>query len=184
MNREGSSYNTFNVRKQVYTSNGKPIEGLYEDLTDADRDLDKNSQPKIHLGFSSNVQYKNWDCSFSLYASLGHYVYNNNDSFLGNKQALPYNLSKDVLDTNFERQQLYSNYYVQDASFLRLQNLTVGYTLNRVFNKTINARIYATCENLFTITGYKGLNPEVPNGIDYNTYPKPRTIALGVKIDF
>lgn len=184
LNREGSSYNTFNVRKQVYTSNGKPIEGLYEDLTDADRDLDKNSQPKIHLGFSSNVQYKNWDCSFSLYASLGHYVYNNNDSFLGNKQALPYNLSKDVLDTNFERQQLYSNYYVQDASFLRLQNLTVGYTLNRVFNKTINARIYATCENLFTITGYKGLNPEVPNGIDYNTYPKPRTIALGVKIDF
>ncbi|MCZ4694871.1 hypothetical protein DWB61_07670 [Ancylomarina euxinus] len=184
MNREGKSYNAFNVRKQVYASNGKPIEGLYEDQAYDDRDFDKNSQPKIHLGFSSNVHYKNWDCSFSLRASLSHYVYNNNDSFLGNKQALPYNLSKDVFDTNFESRQLYSNYYVQDASFLRLQNLTMGYTLNHIFNKAINARIYATCENMFTITGYKGLNPEVPNGIDYDTYPKPRTIAMGVKIDF
>lgn len=184
MSREGNSYNSFNVCKQIYGSNGKPIEGLYKDLTDDDRDLDKNSQPKILIGFSSNVQYKNWDCSLSLRASLGHYVYNNIDSYLGNKQALPFNLSKDVLNTNFENQQLYSNYYVQNASFLRLQNLTIGYTLKHVFNKAINARIYATCENMFTITGYKGLNPEVPNGIDYNTYPKPGTIAMGVKINF
>ncbi len=184
LNREGNSYNTFVARKQVYASNGKPVEGMYGDLTYDDRDFDKNSQPQMRLGFSSNLHYKNWDCSFSLRASLGHYVYNNNDSFLGNKQALPYNLSRDVLYTNFERRQLYSNYYVQNASFLRLQNLTLGYSFNRIFNKALNARIYASCENLFTITGYEGLNPEVPNGIDYNTYPKPRTIAMGVKIDF
>ena len=123
-------------------------------------------------------------------ASVGNYVYNNNFSqggvlnqFLGN--SVLYNGSATVLETNFRgsAQQLLSDYYIQNASFARIDNINLGYNLGRVNKSISNVRINLTAQNVLVITKYKGLDPELNNGIDNNLYPRPRTIALGLSVD-
>lgn len=192
----GYTANSFYIYKQVYDSTGKPIEGLYADLnrdgvinTD-DKYLYKSPYPVVYLGFSTEVDYKKWSASFVLRANVGNYMYNNvasNSGYYTNIfSSNPFlnNASTDVLNTNFQRTQYWSDYYVQNASFLRMDNLNIGYNFGKVINKTVNLRAGVTVQNVFVITKYKGLDPEISSGIDNNFYPKPRIFSLGINLDF
>jgi iron complex outermembrane receptor protein len=205
--------NSFYVYEHI-RENGKPI---YRD-TDGDADVDNNDlyvdqngdgiinqedlrpfkdpAPKWILGHSSYFAWGKFDAGFTLRSYLGNYVYNNVASANGNYRELtsgssPYNLHESVLETGFETQQLQSDFYVQDASFLRMDNLTLGYTFNM---RGQAARVFGTIQNLFTITGYDGVDPAaniVPpnsqitstvNGIDNNIYPRSRTFSAGLSL--
>ncbi|RAJ77508.1 iron complex outermembrane receptor protein [Chitinophaga dinghuensis] len=191
-------YNTFAfyVYKQVYDKNGKPLEGVYEDLNgdgiinQKDMYRYKSPAPKVFLGFSTQVTYDRWTLSTSLRASLGNYMYNNVASNFGvrrnilNPLGLLNNSTTDIYNTNFYNNQYQSDYYVQNASFLRMDNLTLGYDLGSLFKNTGHLRLNATCQNVFVITKYKGLDPELNGGIDYNLYPRSRTFVLGANLEF
>jgi len=122
---------------------------------------------------------------------LGNYVYNNvaatsasisGTAIYGN--SFPSNRSKSAFETNFNEKRLLSDYYVQDASFLKLDNVTLGYTFDNAFDLGLSARVYGTAQNLFCITPYKGLDPEIQGGIDNNIYPRPLSIICGININF
>lgn len=193
--RPGEQVNSFYVYKQKYAG-GKPIFGtaleMYEDLNDDGQinqdDLRpyKSPAPKWMLGHSSYMTYNKFDLGFTLRAYLGNYVYNNVAATLGTysevTRASPFNLHKSVLETGFETQQLFSDYYVEKASFLRMDNLTLGYSLNL---KGQPARVYGAVQNVFTITGYSGVDPAAGlNGIDNNLYPRSRTFSGGLSLQF
>jgi iron complex outermembrane receptor protein len=193
--RPGYAVNSFYVLKQRYAA-GKPVYGtpleMYEDLNeDGQINQDdyrpyKSPQPKWILGHSSYLTYNKFDLGFTLRAYLGNYVYNNVASTLGTysevTRASPFNLHKSVLETGFETQQLFSDYYVEKASFLRMDNMTLGYSLNL---KGQPARIYGAVQNVFTITGYSGIDPAAGlNGIDNNLYPRSRTFSGGLSLQF
>jgi TonB-dependent starch-binding outer membrane protein SusC len=194
----GYSRNTFNLFKQVYDLSGKPIEGFFEDknrdgiINQNDLFKVKTAVPEVFMGFSTSANYKKWTAGFVLRASFDNYVYNNNYSQAGilnqiTGNAVIYNASISYLDTRFEgnSQELLSDYYIQNASFLRMDNVSVGYNLGKISpNSNANLRLNATVQNVFVITKYKGLDPEVSNGIDNNLYPRPRVYALGLNLDF
>ena len=146
------------------------------------------------MGFSSRVNYKNWDFGFTMRASLGNYVYNNNLSSVYNTgkgaiYTLGYagNTSLDAVKLNFQNpgtEQRLSDYFVQNASFLKLDNITIGYSFDKLFGARISGRAYATVQNVLTITHYDGIDPEVNNGIDNNLYPRPITTILGLNLNF
>jgi hypothetical protein len=185
--KPGVPVNSFLVYKQKY-ANGKPV---YQD-TNGDKNIDEQDlyvdinkdgivnqddrrpfhspAPKWILGASSQMGFRSFDASFTLRAYLGNYVYNNIASNLGHysvlKGAAPSNLDASVLKTGFVNPQYFSDYYVEDASFLRLDNITVGYRLPN-FRSLKQLRIYGTVQNVFTLTGYSGIDPTAGiNGID------------------
>ncbi|KAB8155810.1 SusC/RagA family TonB-linked outer membrane protein [Kordia sp. TARA_039_SRF] len=193
INSVGFEANSFYVFKQIYDANGAPIEGAYVDINgDGVVDIDdryryKSPNADAVLGFNSNMQYGNFDFSFTMRASLGNFAYNNVASNTGNIQSLfgansINNVNASILDTGFQNQQLFSDYYVQDASFLKLDNLTIGYTFQEAFKNT-RLRVYATGQNLFVITDYDGLDPEIDGGIDNNFYPRSRNILMGINLN-
>lgn len=193
INSVGHEVNSFYVFKQIYDANGAPIEGAYVDIN-ADGVIDindryryKSPNPDAVIGFSSNMQYGNFDLAFTMRASIGNFAYNNVASNTGNVQALfgansINNVNASILDTGFQNQQLFSDYYVQDASFLKLDNLTLGYTIDNLF-KDARMRVYLAGQNLFTITDYDGLDPEIDGGIDNNFYPRSRNVLLGFNLN-
>ena len=187
---------SFYVMKQAYDANGKAIEGVYVDtngdgisnLSDAYRY--QSPAAKVFLGLNSQMTYQDWSFGFVMRANLGNYVYNNlkasnsavvnligANGFLGN-------ISSDYFNTGFAKNQFFSDYYIENASFLRMENVTVGYNFKQVFGSKINMRLNATAQNVFTVTKYTGLNPEVSGGIDNNIYPTPRTYSLALNIGF
>ncbi|HHV85696.1 MAG TPA: TonB-dependent receptor [Petrimonas sp.] len=194
----GKPFGSFYVYEQIYTPEGKPIEGGYVDqnkdgvINEKDLIPFKKAAPDVFMGLSSQVSYKNWDLGFSMRASVGNYAYNNVQSnreayggshmfdqtgFLKNRiVSAPY--------TNFEISQPRSSYYVQNASFLKMDNITLGYTLNELFTTKQSGRIYLTVQNPFIYTKYKGLDPEFNGGIDNNIYPRPRVFMLGFNLNF
>lgn len=185
---------TFYVYKQVYDQTGKPIEGLYVDLNkdgvsdDKDKYRYKNPQPKYFMGLSSQFGYKEWSLSFAARASFDNYMYNNFNSTSGVYQNFGFpnylgNVSSDVLTTQFATPRLWSDYYIENASYLRMDNINLGYNVGRI-GKSTNLRVSANVQNLFVITKYSGLDPEIPSGIDNNFYPRPRTYSLGFNLDF
>jgi iron complex outermembrane receptor protein len=192
--------------------NGKPIyedtnsdgniddQDLYVDLdgdgviNQSDRRPYKSPWPKWMLSHSSQIGYRNFDISYTLRASLGNSVYNNVASNLGHYAALngdaPSNLEASVLKYGFGKPQYFSDVYVEDASFLRMDNITVGYTI-RGLRSFKAVRIYATVQNVFTLTGYSGVDPEAAIisatstfGIDNNIYPRARTVLAGASFTF
>lgn len=184
------------VYKQVYDENGKPVEGLYADLngdgrvTPDDRYRYKQADPLRFLGITSQLVVKDFSLSFVLRGNFDNYVYNNIISnngvyraFTGAANFLS-NVSPNVLVTNFNNNQYFSDYYIDNGSFLRLDNLTLGYNLKGVLGGASNTRISLIGQNLFTITKYQGLDPEVAGGIDNNIYPRPRILSLGVNVGF
>ncbi|WP_298713881.1 TonB-dependent receptor [Chitinophaga sp.] len=191
-------YNTFSyfVYKQVYDKSGRPLEGVYEDLdkngiiNQRDMYRYKSPAPVVFLGFSTRVAFGRWDAGTALRASLGNYMYNNVASNFGvrrsiiNPLGLLNNSTTDIYKTGFYNNQYQSDYYVQNASFLRMDNLTLGYNAGALFGSQVRLRINAACQNVFVLTKYKGLDPEVNGGIDYNLYPRARTFVLGVNLDF
>ncbi len=194
-NMVGSPAYSFYVYEQVYDSNGNPIEGAYVDqngdgqINDQDLRIFHSGRPDWMLGFSSNLNYKNWDFGFSMRANIGNYLYNNVASNVGTyastrgTNGFLVNIQADALDSQFENNEYFSDYYIQNASFLKMDYMTLGYTFKEIFGKT-NMRFYGTVQNVFTITEYEGLDPEIGSGIDNNVYPRPRIYTLGVNVNF
>lgn len=191
----GHPRSSFYVYEQVYDENGDPIEGLYVDrngdgqITADDKYRYESPNADVTLGLSSRVEYKNWDASFSARANLGNYVYNNvasNNGFYSDMLYNQYirNAPVSIKQTDFYNAQFHSDYYVENASFLRMDNIAVGYTLNNLFDQVKSLRVSATVQNAFVITNYSGLDPEVFSGIDNNLYPRPRTFVLGLNLNF
>jgi len=189
----GSPINSFFVYEQEYDADGTPIEGSFVDLNedgvinDSDRRPLHDPAPEWILSHSSYVSYGHFDLSFTLRAYLGNYVYNNVASALGAYQnlsgsAMPSNLQASVLETGFVVPQYYSDYYVEDGSFLRMDNITLGYSFTYGGQPW---RLFASVQNAFTLTGYSGVDPTAGlNGIDNNIYPRSRTVSGGLSVRF
>jgi TonB-dependent starch-binding outer membrane protein SusC len=199
INSVGYARNSFYVYKQVYDANGKPIDNVFEDLDRdgviSDKDLYryKSANPDVFMGFNGNVVYKKWNAGFIMRANLGNYMYNNVYSSTGTSRNIlnPLNYlsngSKNVLESGFDGfgQRYYqSDYYVQNASFLRMDNINLGYDMGKILRGKANLRFNANVQNVFVITNYKGADPEINGGIDNNFYPRPRTFVFGANIDF
>jgi len=201
----GYAANSFYVYQQVYDANGMPIENCVVDrngdgvITPDDRYLYKNPTPPVTMGLSSRVEYKRFDLGMSFRANLGNYIFNDvlrGSSNVGEtgawvQQAYMANHLKDAMDRNWQTWELTANqsdYYVQNASFLKCDNITLGYSFDSLFKgnnyKGIGGRVYATCSNVFTITKYKGIDPEIGNGVDQNMYPRPISFIFGVNFNF
>jgi iron complex outermembrane receptor protein len=139
---------------------------------------------------SSNFSHKNLSVGFSARANIGNYVYNNFNSNNGayrNATVFPTslsNVSTNVLETNFVNNQYFSDYYLENASFLRIDNIYLGYGLQNILGSKLDARVTASVQNAFVHTKYSGRDPELTNGIDNDFYPRPRIFALGVNVDF
>lgn len=195
----GFPKSSFYVYQQVYDQAGKPIEGLFEDRNrDGIINLDDlyrfySPDPDWFLGAYSNLNWNQWDASFTLRANLGNYMYNNRFSNTGVQRNIidPLgflaNGSRNLLETGFTGngdQYLLSDYYVENASFLRMDNISVGYNAGNLVSKNSTLRLGFTVQNVFTITNYKGVDPEVFGGIDMNFYPRPRNFVLSANLNF
>ncbi|MDG5766142.1 SusC/RagA family TonB-linked outer membrane protein [Balneolales bacterium ANBcel1] len=191
----GHARNSFYVFEQVYDEDGNPVEGAYVDrngdgrITDADKYRFESPDPDVTFGFSSRFRHRNWDASFSARAQIGNYVYNNIASEYGFYADMYYNgylrnSPASVLETNFVNSRFHSDHYVENASFFRLDNVSVGYTFDNLFDLGTTMRLSGTVSNVFVITNYSGLDPEVFGGIDQVLFPRPRTFVMGVNINF
>ncbi|MFO7718863.1 MAG: SusC/RagA family TonB-linked outer membrane protein [Gillisia sp.] len=192
--QEGFDPSTFFVFRQVYNQQGLPIEGAYADvnsdnqITEIDRQAYKKATPDYFMGFTNTMSYKNMDLSFTFRGNFGNYVYNNTQSgsgFIGAGTVTPQpyysNLNSNVLETNFQQNQFFSDYYLSRADFVRLDNASFSYLIP---GDEVNIRASITGTNLFVITDYEGLDPEIGNGIDNNFYPRTRNIILGLNFSF
>jgi TonB-dependent starch-binding outer membrane protein SusC len=189
----GYPTNTFYVYQQVYNENGLPLEGVYVDknqdgvVNTSDLYRYKSPQPNFYFGVSSQFNMGKWFAGFVTRASIGNYAYNNVNSAAGafrtSSNAFLNNGVKDITVSGFENSQYFSDYYIQNASFFRADNINLGYNLGKLKNK-IDATISANVQNAFVITKYTGLDPEISGGIDNNIYPRPRTFTLGLNLGF
>ena len=197
----GNPINSFYVYQQVYDSEGKPIENTFVDrngdgvINSSDRYIYKKPAGDVLMGLTSKMTWKNWDFSFALRASLNNYVYNavlSGNCSLGtiyNNNAYNNRLASSIgLGFNGDGDYYLSDYFVQNASFLRCDNISLGYSFDKLFSTSayngISGRVYATVQNPFVITKYGGLDPEVGSGIDNNIYPRPTTFLLGLSLQF
>ena len=189
----GYAANTFYSYEQIYDEDGNPIEGEYVDqnndsIINADDLIQGESPtPDFYAGFYSSFRYKKWSVGFSLRGEFGKYMYNNIASTRGIYQNIPsgsymQNLSADYLESEFQTYQLFSDYYIQNASFVRMDNLSVGYDVGSVFNDNASLMISAIVQNVFVITPYTGLDPEIATGIDRSIYPRPRIYSISANL--
>ncbi len=197
LHKEGHSPFSYWVFKQVYDEAGRPIEGAYVDrngdnqINDDDKYLYKDPYADIIMGLNTNLNYKSWDLAIVSRANIGNYAYNNMASsrsyeLRATENSVLRNLHSDYYNTGFvssTETNLLSDYYIQDASFFRLDNITLGYTLPEIFSES-SLRIYGSVQNVLTITDYEGLDPEINQGIDNNFYPRPRSFAIGANLNF
>ena len=200
----GKPASSFHVYQQAYDANGKPIENQVVDrngdgqITEDDLYYYKSPMAPVTMGLSSRLEYKNWDLGFSLRASIGNYVFNDlmagqsnvsagsvyYSGYMSNRPTyvLPFNYQ------TYDTRNILSDRWVQNASFLKCDNITLGYSFSDLFKggsyKGISGRLYASCTNVFTITKYEGIDPEVFGGIDNNLYPRPITFLLGLNLNF
>ena len=185
---------TFLLYEQIYDQNGKPIEGAYVDqngdgqINSEDLIFKHSRDPKVTMAWNNNFSFHNWDIGFQLRASIGNYVYNN---VLAQRSYLSGTYSnsalRNVVANNgvyFQGQQYYSDYYLENAGYLRCDNITVGYTWPSLCKDNLRLRLYGAVQNPFVITKYKGIDPEVFDGIDSSTYPRPVSFTLGLIATF
>ncbi|MBQ9213735.1 MAG: SusC/RagA family protein, partial [Bacteroidales bacterium] len=184
------------VFQQVYDSNGKPIEGAFIDrdgngtINEDDLYFYHNADPKMTFGIAAKLQYKQFDFSLAGHGSLGNWNYNGvaaNSAALApasvySSSALT-NKPKVAFETNFQEAQVLSDYYIQNASFFRIDNITAGYSFKGLFDK-VGGRVYLTVQNPFVFTKYDGLDPEISGGVDNSFYPRPITFMLGLNLNF
>jgi TonB-linked SusC/RagA family outer membrane protein len=195
----GYAPNSFYVYEQAYNVSGQPIDGVFIDrnndgaVNEQDKYRYKKPASDVFYGFFTNVTYKNWDMSMSWRGSWGNYNYNNVDSQFGWKNQVLIrdtdlgNGVTNLLETNFasaDSKRYESDYYIQDASFVRLDNVTIGYNFENFLNTKANAKLSLGGQNLLLFTGYKGIDPEISGGIDNNLYPRPRMYTLGLNVNF
>ena len=193
---EGYEPYMFYVYHQLYDSKtGKPIEGAYADLNndgeinDADLYRYHSPAPKYIMGLSTSLRYKQLTLGMSFRANIDNYVYNGMGMSTGAFETVSYNnsqlnnLNASFLKTGFKTRQYLSDYYVENASFLKLDNLSLSYNVGKI-NKWASLTVSAMVQNVFTITGYSGTDPEVPNGMDNSFYPRPRTYSVSLGLQF
>lgn len=195
----GYPRNSFFVFQQIYDANGRPIEGFYVDRTGQGGNVAANQlnkyrykqpAPIVLMGFTSTIAYKNFDLFLAGRVSLGNYVYNNgaSNSFyqaaFNNNTVTFNNLRRFIYDTGFATAQYWSDFYVENASFLKMDNMSLGYTASQLFNQKLKARFSFTVQNAFVVTKYSGIDPEVANGIDNNLYPRPRVFLFGINLTY
>lgn len=192
----GFPRNTFYALQQVYDEDGNPIEGAYVDrsgsgsIGDGDYYHVGSPEPDVNMGFSSSIDYRNFDASFSMRAVIGNYVYNDVAAERGAFNELFFegeflqNAPRSVIDNGFRSAQFTSDHYIEDASFLRLDNISAGYTIDDLLGTDVSARISGTVSNILTVTNYSGLDPEIAGGIDSAIYPRPRTFEMGINLNF
>jgi len=190
----GYTPNTFYVYKQVYGANGKPLEGIYLDqnrdgiINTSDLVRYKSPNAPFTFGFTTSLTYKKWTINTVLRSSVGNYLYNNiasNNAVINNilnSSGFLANAPSSVLTTNFKTPQSLSSYYIENASFLKMDNLGVNYDVGNLRKNSFNLRLTLNCQNVFTVTKYTGSDPEIFGGIDNYLYPKPRTITLGASL--
>jgi iron complex outermembrane receptor protein len=204
--KPGYSVNSFFVYRHKRDADGTPVYADVDgdgDIDDTDLYVDVNDDGVVNqddrtpfespaatwiLGHTSNLAFRDFDLGFTLRANLGNYVYNNVASSLGFYDALkggaPTNLHASVLENGFGKPQYFSDVYVEDASYLRMDNLTLGYTFHQL-RQVDEVRVFGTVQNVFTVTDYSGVDPSAGlNGIDNNIYPRSRTFSLGVTLGF
>ena len=193
---EGYEPYMFYVYHQLYDSQtGKPIEGAYADfnndgeINDADLYRYHSPAPKYIMGLSTSLRYKQLTLGMSFRANIDNYVYNGMGMSTGAFETVSYNnsqlnnLNTSFLKTGFKTRQYLSDYYVENASFLKLDNLSLSYNVGKI-NKWASLTVSAMVQNVFTITGYSGTDPEVPNGMDNSFYPRPRTYSVSLGLQF
>jgi TonB-dependent starch-binding outer membrane protein SusC len=194
--RVGSSRNAFFLNKQVYDQDDNPIEGMYVDLSgeggtvngdDNDKYIVEKPDPDFMFGFSARFSYKGFDVAASARASVGNYVLNmvQAGSSLNQMYQIGYwkNYTSQLDEYQFIKRQFTSDYFLENASFLKVDNISAGYTIPKITDK-LNARISFSVQNALTITKYSGIDPEINGGIDNNFYPRPRTFMLGVSLTY
>lgn len=195
--RAGYDPLSFFVYNQVYDQSGRPVEGAYADLNgdnqinDQDRYIYKNGSPDVTFGFLSNMSYKGFDFNFNLRASLGNYIYNNVNSARAQYNQLRLNstlsnMPRSVLNSGFNVTEdvIFSDYFIENGSFLRMDNITLGYTFQNVLKSRSNLRTSAGVQNAFVLSRYSGLDPEIFGGIDNTIYPRARTFFIGANFSF
>ncbi|MRX66543.1 iron complex outermembrane recepter protein [Flavobacterium resistens] len=198
-NQVGYAPYSFYVFEQAYGADGKPIDGVFVDRN-KDGIVNQDDMYRFHkpaadifYGLYTSLTYKSWDFSMNWRGSWGNYMYNNVDSGNGTYSTIKIretdlsNGVENLLETGFKKAsdfQLKSDYYVQDASFVKLDNVTVGYTFNQKIKGISMLKLTASAQNVLTITKYEGLNPEISGGIDNNIYPRPITFMLGLNANF
>ena len=197
----GKPANSFLVYQQVYDQNGRPIMGCYVDrdgngtIDENDRYFYKNIIAPWTGGFSFKISYKNWDLGSNFRASLGNYLYNGyaegvvNTKEICSAKGYYKNTTKDIAALGWTSYNYpLTDYFVQNGSFLKCDNITLGYNFNNLLKggnyKGMSGRIYASCSNVFTITKYSGIDPEVNSGLDNSMYPRCRTFLLGLNLNF
>lgn len=193
---EGYAPYMFYVYKQLYDAEtGRPIEGAYADLND-DGEINsedlyryKSPAPDFIFGFSTSLNYQKWTLSTSLRASIGNYVYNGMAMNTGAMGTMSYNsyqlnnLHRSYLKTGFQSRQHLSDYYVENGSFLKMDNLSLSYNFGRV-SRWFSLNASVLMQNVFCITKYSGVDPEIPSGMDASFYPRPRTYSLNLGFEF
>lgn len=196
IHQTGHAPSSFFVYKQVYDTDGKPIEGLYADLNkdgkidDNDKYCFHNAAPDWTFGFNTQVAYKQWTLAMSAHSNVGNYVYNNiasngdllTDLWANNFVNNRYSTAKEHNFSSYP--QYWSNLYVENASFLKIDNITLSRSFNFGQKTPMSFNVFATVQNVACFTKYGGIDPEIFSGIDNNMYPRPRTYILGVKFNF
>ena len=202
---EGHPKSSFYVYQQVYDENGRALEGVYVDrnadgqITEADRYFYKSPDAPWQAGLSTRLQYKKWDLGLGFRGSWGNYVYNDVEAGFCNVSktydssfayaGYNHNILMSSAQLNWATyDNVVSDYFVQNGSFVKLDNITLGYSFENFLAsgkyKGMSGRIYAAATNVATFTKYKGLDPEVSGGIDNNLYPRPFTVQLGLNVNF
>lgn len=194
----GETPNTFYLLQQAYDDNGKPLDGKYiakdGSVTSSEEDANKyvtgkSSKAPYYCGLSTRLTYKNWDLGINGHGSFGAYVYNYvkaSDSLDGlyGGTGVSSNILRSTLETGFTQDRIYTDYFLEKGDFFRIDNITLGHTFDKLWNEKTSLRLSFTVQNVCTLTGYSGLDPEIYSGIDKNIYQRPRMFMLGVNLNF
>lgn len=194
----GETPYTFFLLQQAYDTDGKPLDGKYVakdgSITTKEDDAnkyvtDKSSSIPYYYGLSTRLVYKQWDLGINGHGSFGHYIFNYQsarDSYddLYGASGTASNIMKSTLKTGFTQKRLFSDYFLEKADFFKVDNITLGYSFKKLWNTSSSMRLAFSVQNVFTITDYSGIDPEVFSGIDRNVYQRPRTYMLSLNLNF
>lgn len=198
VHKVGHTPNTYFLLRQAYDENGKPLDGKYltkdGEITSSEADShkyvsDKSSRTPYFYGISTKLTYKKWDLGLNAHGAFGQYVYNYQaamDSFdnLYSSQGASSNIMSSTLQTGFTQNRRFSDYFLERGDFFKLDNVTLGYTFDKLWNNSSSLRLAFSAQNLFVISKYSGIDPEVYSGIDRNIYQRPRIYALNFSLNF
>lgn len=198
VHKVGETPSTFFLLQQAYDEDGSPMDGKYVakdgSITTSEEDAykyitGKSSRTPYYFGLSTRLTYKQWDFGINGHGSLGGYVYNyqaasnSYDSMYGDN-GVSSNIFQSTVNSGFTQERLYTDYFLERANFFKLDNITLGYSFNEIWSSKSNLRVAFAVQNVFTITGYSGIDPEIFSGIDKNIYQRPTTCTLSLNLNF